>query len=73
MSLYTNKDLSQSGNSDSPATDPDDPLPPGRKKRDEEPLPLPSDVEQAPPAPVREPDTPPPAGDPKPLEPTRLV
>lgn len=49
------------------APDSDDPTQPA------EPLPLPPDTNTTPDAPVREPDTPAPMGDPKPNEPTRLM
>lgn len=51
---------------DIPPTVPHDPAQP-------EPLPLPPDVDPSPAAPVREPDVPPPAGDPPSTEPMRLA
>jgi hypothetical protein len=56
---------------DIPPIIPDDPLRPDPTQP--EPLPLPPDADPSPRAPVVEPDTPMPAGDPQPLEPPRIV
>ena len=72
MSRNPNADQPQPiGLPDLPPTHPNDPLRPDPSNTD--PVPLPPDTERQPPAPVREPDMGPPAGDPQPTEPTRLV